>query len=464
MMRCSGLSVVQAQAQAAPKFDPSFACEVALASSTDSQMRTSNRTDAAVVAETVALTSYGLLLANLIRKWSDPVHAEDALSEAFSLALKSWPRSGIPAAPEGWLLTVAHRKMIDNHRRSRHIAFVEDLSTIPDPERETGTSSDIPDDRLRLMLVCTHPAIDPAVRTALMLQTVLGLDATTIASALLLSPDAMAKRLVRAKRRIRDAGIPFEIPERSELPERVHAILEAIYAAYFIGRDAFLADCDPRDSLRSEAVTLARLCVRLLPESAEPIGLLALLLLCEARLPAQLTADGEFVSLSSQDTRLWDHSKLKEANVLLERAVALNQPGSFQIEAAIQAAHCYRARSGLTPWPEIAALYDRLLEHQLTVGAMVGRAVAYGHSDSGLDIALNLLANIPVDLARNYQPWWLARAHLLDLSGHHEEASADLQHALGLTSHPKVKRFILAELSSVKMKLEQSRDRSQPVT
>ena len=270
-------------------------------------------------AEVVALRSRGKLIAYLAARFGDVAAAEDALSEAFASALSAWPKQGCPENPEGWLLTAARRKLIDQIRRTRETSSEEDPEQLADV-LIAATGEEFPDRRLALLFACAHPAIDPAVRAPLMLQVVLGLEAAQVASAFLVSPAAMAQRLVRAKTKIREAGIPFRIPERNELPERLGSVLDSIYAGFAEGWvDATGAD-PARRELAGEAIFLGRLVTQLLPEEPEAWGLLALMLYAEARRPARRSAKGEFVPLRSQDGRLWDWPLIEEAETALLRA------------------------------------------------------------------------------------------------------------------------------------------------
>jgi RNA polymerase sigma-70 factor (ECF subfamily) len=306
----------------------------------------------------------------------------------------------------------------------------------------------IPDERLKLLFVCAHPAIDAGVRTALMLQTVLGLDARQIASAFLVSPTTMAQRLVRAKAKIKQAGIRFEEPEAPDLPERIHGVLDAIYAAYGLGWDGLDPDAlglEQASNLVGEAIYLADLTASLLPASAEAAGLLALLLLCESRRAARHGPAGAFIPLHQQDCNLWDQEAIRQADQILWVAAAKRQPGPFQLEAAIQAAHCHRAFTGRIPWQGIARLYDQLVQMAPTTGAQVSRAVALAEAGSVPDglAALNTLAAPAV---ASYQPYWVARAHLLALGGQFAEARACYQKALGLTTLRAVRSFLQQRL------------------
>ena len=317
--------------------------------------------------------------------------AEDALSEAFAAALADWPQRGVPDNPEAWLLVVARRKLVDAVRARIHgEAAAEHLQLLAQTAEPEDSASGLPDRRLELLFACAHPAIDRAVRAPLMLQAVLGFDAATIASAFLVAPAAMGQRLVRAKTKIRQAGIAFQVPERSQLPERLDSVLEAIYAAYAEGwSDAEGAD-PMRRNLADEAIWLGRLVVALLPDEPEALGLLALMLHAHARRRARRDAQGEYVPLAEQDIGLWDSAMIDEAESLLLRASRLEAPGRYQLEAAVQSAHCVRRREGRADWAAIVTLYEAL--HALTGSpvAALNRAVALAQAE-GTDAGLAAL-------------------------------------------------------------------------
>src|SRR5262245_34299138 len=368
--------------------------------------------------EAVARESYGRLLAYLSARMRDVTAAEDALGDAFVAALSTWPRDGLPQKPEAWLLTAARNRLIDRARHDQRMqtASALALELISEKPDESSAAESFPDERLKLMFVCAHPAIDPAVHTPLMLQTVLGLDAAAIARAFLVSPTTMGQRLVRAKAKIRDAGIAFEVPEEPELPHRLDAVLEAIYAAYGSGwEDA--AGADPRArGLADEAIWLARVLVQRLPEEPEARGLLALILHCESRRPARRSPDGEYVPLSEQDPGLWSRPMIDEAEHQLAAAARQSRPGRFQIEAAIQSVHAERAHTERTDWQVIRSFYEHLARLAPTLGARVGRAAAVSEVQ-GPAAGLALLDDIQPTIVSAYQPYWAVRAHLLERLG-----------------------------------------------
>ena len=371
--------------------------------------------------------------------------AEDALAEAFRAALETWPERGIPDKPEAWLLTVARRAMIHAGRRAAlHGHAVETLRHLGEAEidmPELAERDAFPDERLKLMFVCAHPAIDPAARTPLMLQAVLGLDAARIASAFLVSPGTMSQRLVRAKGKIRDAGIAFSVPGHEELPERLDAVLAAIYAAYGSGWDD-AAGADPkRRGLAREAIDLARVLAALLPAEPEPAGLLALMLYCDARQAARRDRDGRFVPLSEQDVSLWNGGMIDEAELFLSRAAAMGRPGPFQTEAAIQSVHARRGITGETNFAALAMLYDALAVMTPTLGVLVGRAAALG-DHSGAAAGLAALDELPEAALAEYQPAWALRAHLLAGLGDTAGARAAYSRAALLADDLAVREFL----------------------
>ncbi|HVR68441.1 MAG TPA: DUF6596 domain-containing protein, partial [Verrucomicrobiae bacterium] len=337
-------------------------------------------------ADAVARRSYGKLVAFLAARTRDVAAAEDALSEAFAAALADWPAKGCPDNPEAWLLTVARRKMIDAARRRRSgEAASSDLRLLAEELEAAAATPEIPDHRLALLFACAHPALEVGIRAPLMLQAVLGLDAKMIASAFLVSPAAMGKRLGRAKEKIRQAGIPFSIPERTELPARLETVLDAIYAAYAEGwTDPGGSDVVRRD-LTAEAMFLARLLVELMPGASEALGLLALMLHAEARRRARRRDDGAYVPLAEQDPALWDAPMIAEAEALLRRAGTLGEIGRYQLEGALQSAHVHRCRTGADNWAEVVQLYDALFALAESPVVAINRALAIGELRGGAD-------------------------------------------------------------------------------
>lgn len=402
-------------------------------------------------AEAAARDSYGRILAYLAARARNIAACEDALADAFRAALETWPLRGVPDRPEAWLLTAARRNLahIWRHENVRTAAAPDLAVLAPEEAQDISAAPAIPDERLKLLFVCAHPAIEQSARTPLMLQTVLGLDAARIASAFLVSPAAMGQRLVRAKTKIRDAGIAFTIPEMDELPKRLEEVLAAIYAAYACGwEDAIGTDPDRR-GLATEAVWLTRVLVGSLPDEPEARGLLALMLHCEARRAARRDAAGAFVPLDRQDTALWDHSMIGEAEACLTAAARQGRLGRYQLEAAIQSVHAGRAKSGRVEWVALDALYDRLVCIAPSLGALVGHAVVRAkvvNAQAGLD----LLAHADSETTATYQPFWVARARLLAEAGAREEAVAAYKKAIGLTEDSALRDHLVAAMHDIR--------------
>lgn len=403
-------------------------------------MNPANDDRAYAAAEAVALRSRGKLIAYLAARFGDVAAAEDALSEAFASALSVWPKQGCPDKPEGWLLTAARRKLIDQIRLNRE-------SPSDEPEQLADSmiadaDDEFPDRRLALLFACSHPAIDQAIRAPLMLQAVLGLEAAQIASAFLVSPAAMAQRLVRAKTKIREAGIPFRIPERNELPDRLESVLDSIYAVFAEGWvDATGAD-PARRELAGEAIFLGQMLTQLLPAEAEAWGLLALMLYAEARRQARRTAEGEFVPLRSQDTTLWDRGMIEEAEAALHYASRVRRIGRFQLEAAIQSAHVEGVRVRSVPWAAIVSLYDALAKLTSSPVVLINRALAMAELQ-GPDAGLTALEAAGADRrVKSYQPYWAARANLLGRAGSYDAARHAYQLAIGLEKDPAVRDYL----------------------
>jgi RNA polymerase sigma-70 factor, ECF subfamily len=406
---------------------------------------TGARDDAWRAAEAAARSAYGRLVAILAARSRDIAASEDALSDALAAALATWPERGVPANPAAWLFTTARNRIRNGARHGR----VRDAA-IPESERRlarTEAEHEVPDERLRLMFVCAHTAIDPAARAPLILQTVLGLDAARIAEAFLVPPATMSQRLVRAKARIRDAGIRFALPERADLASRLDAVLDAIYAAFSRGWEG-MERPDAPAALTGEAIWLARLLVALLPEEPEPKGLLALMLYCAARQAARRDLEGRFVPLDCQEGRLWNRTMIIEAEGLLVAAARAGRFGRFQCEAAIQSVHVQRPITGRTNYAALRRLYDLLVTHDGSLGARIGRALVLAEAGDPAG-ALAALDALPEDRVAPHQPYWVARARVLEVGGCGPGAADALTRALALTGDEAVRRHLCDWLGRV---------------
>lgn len=406
---------------------------------------------AAAAAERVARESYGRLLALLAARTRDVAAAEDALADAFAAALSAWPRGQVPDNPEAWLFAAAKRKLIDASRRKRTASEGEHQIILNIEELEAETEArDTPDRRLGLMFACAHPAIEESIRTPLMLQTVLGFSGERIASAFLVEPSAMSQRLVRAKKKIRDAGIGFDIPEPAEWRERFAVVLDAIYAAYTAGWSDPLGADPERRGLAEEAVWLARVLTSQIIDEPEPLGLLSLMLHLEARRPARRDADGRFVPLDEQDVGLWRRELLAEAEALLRAAAAAKRPGRYQLEAAIQSAHATRAWRGEADWDAIVLLYDALSEVTGSPVARLNAAAAIARRD-GPEAGLAALEELAGDFAvlLDYQPYWALRADLCARLGRAEAARTAYDEAIFRETDAAVIAFLVQRRGAV---------------
>ncbi len=411
-------------------------------------MKTQNDEQAHRAVEAVARESYGRLVALLAARTRDVAGAEDALADALLAALTTWPRDGIPKNPQAWLLTAARNRLMD-HARHQQVRdqSAPTLKLMTREFDETADPDEWPDERLKLLFVCAHPAIDPDIHTPLMLQTVLGLDAVAIGRALLVPPKTIGQRLVRAKTKIRKTQIAFEIPTPDRIPERLEAVLNAIYAAYGSSwEDATGADQRIAD-LGQEAIWLARVLRAQVPHDPEVRGLLALMLHCEARRPARRSADGRFVPLSEQDPNNWRKPMIEEAEGELTAAFQMQRPGRFQIEAAIQSVHAERAHTGRTDWAAIAAFYDQLMQLAPSIGAAVARAAAHAEV-SGPEAGLALLDRIDPQAVISYQPFWAVRAHFLRQLDRTHAAAEAFDRAIALSEDAAVRAFLTERRNS----------------
>lgn len=393
------------------------------------------------LAERVARESYGRLLALLTARTRDVAAAEDALADAFAAALTAWPRGGAPDKPEAWLFAAAKRKLIDAARRAQTASAGEAEIVRGIEEMEAAVSErDAPDRRLGLMFACAHTEIDAAARTPLMLQTVLGLSAERIAAAFLVAPAAMSQRLVRAKKRIAEARIPFDVPAPSEWSGRLEGVLQAIYAAYSEGwADAEGVDPD-RVALAEEAIWLAGVLAQQVPNEPEALGLLALLLHLEARRPAR-RVDGKFVPLEQQDVSLWRTAMQGEAEMLLMKAAEADCVGRYQLEAAIQSAHTSRRTRGEADWAAIVLLYEALGALAPSPIVQLNRAAALARRD-GPAAGLDALDAVDAPALKSYQPYWALRAYLLGRLGRADEARFAYDEAIARERDTAVLRFL----------------------
>jgi len=397
----------------------------------------------------------GRCTATLIRVLGDVDLAEDAVAEAFAVAAERWPIDGVPPNPGGWITTTARNRAIDRLRREstrtdRHVAahrlYVEDREGVArdrDPEMDDLDAfvDVVPDDQLRLMFLCCHPALAPDAQVALTLRLLGGLDTGEIARAFLVPEATLAQRIVRAKRKLRDNHASYRVPGPDELPARLHAVLATVYLIYTEGHTATTGDDLSRVALSREAVRLGRVLTELMPDEPEAVGLLALMLLTEARQPARTAPDGTMVRLADQDRSRWDRSLIAEGHDLVRACLRRNQPGPFQIQAAIAAVHADAATAAATDWSQIVALYDQL--HALWPNAVVAlnRAIAVAELQGPVDglAAVESLDPAPLD---DYQPYHAARADLLARAGRPDDARAAYQRAIDLSANPTERDFL----------------------
>ena len=405
---------------------------------------------ARAAAERVARQSYGKLVAFLAARTRDIAGAEDALSEAFAAALDRWPGTGVPASPEGWLLTVARRRLVDVARQQGTRAGAADhLALMAEEAVSTDERQAIPDDRLRLMFACAHPALERSVRSALILQTVLGFDAQAIGGTALVAPATMGQRLVRAKAKIRQAGIAFRIPDHDEMPARLDAVLEAIYAAFAQGWSDPSGLDQRRSGLAAEATWLGRLVATLLPDEPEALGLLALMLHLDARRAARRDENGDFIPLDRQDPALWDAGLIRQAEDILLGASHKGRIGRFQLEAAVQSAHAVRRLGRQPDWTMLEQLYDALLAITRSPVVALNRAVVVAQT-RGHDAGLTELDTVAQDRRlAEYQPYWAARAALLDRCGLKDEAREAYSRAIALEPDAGVRRYLERQLCAL---------------
>ncbi|MEM6384732.1 MAG: sigma-70 family RNA polymerase sigma factor [Pseudomonadota bacterium] len=407
-----------------------------------------SKTDAQARAEDVARAAYGKLIAMLASRTGDIIAAEDALADAFVSALSTWPRRGIPDRPEAWLLTVAKNRRIDQARRDARLVITDEANDMADAQAIEPEDTQL-DDRLKLLFVCAHPALDEGIRTPLMLQTVLGLEAEQIAKAFLINPSTIAQRLVRAKKKIKSAGIPFIVPETDAYPERMVAVLEAVYGAYSVDW------LERNGDLSHEAFFLSNIVAELAPENPETLGLTALIGFIEARRDARLS-DGVLVPVPEQDVELWDNQLIERSVSLLTQASLKNPPkslpGRFQLEAAIQSVHAARSVTGRTDWRALSQLYAGLMHTYPSIGGAVSRAAVVS-KDAGPAEGLKMLDVIEFDGLKSYQPFHAVRAHCLAELGRTAEAAEAYAVAISLCSDRPSKIWLEKKKSGLQKKM-----------
>lgn len=403
--------------------------------------------------EHLARTDWGRLLAALIADLRDMQLAEECLQDALESALQHWARNGLPRRPRGWVLQVARRRAIDRIRRDRNFArkqadyqYLLELDATS-PADQTPETHPIPDERLRLIFTCCHPALPSQAQIALTLRTLCGLSTRQIARAYVVSEQTMAQRLVRAQQKIKRAGIPYNVPEADQWPERLQSVLTVIYLIFNEGYTASDQDAEERRPLMTEAVRLTRIMLKLRPEEPEIMGLLALILLHQSRAATRVDADGGMIPLSDQDRNAWDRDLIAEGLAMIQSALHRRAPGPYQLQAAISAIHAEAESHATTNWQEIVLLYNRLYDMTPNPVILLNRAVALSYL-KGPSAGLSALADSAAPL-QNYQPWHAAHADMLRRSGKHDEAADAYALALEMTDTYVERRFLQQQLAAL---------------
>ncbi len=420
--------------------------------------------EAAQTVEAVFREEHGFLLASLIRRCGDFERAEEALQDALAVALERWPKDGMPHTPAAWILRTAQNRLIDVLRRDARrpdkealVARPEASTTQAPAEREEADAFPANDDRLRLLFTCCHPALSADAQSALLLNALGGLSTREIARAYLTSEATMAQRLVRAKRKIRQAGIPFRVPEAEQLPERLGVVLRVVYLVFNEGYAASEGVALLRGPLCTEAIRLGRLLLQLMPEQTEAAGLLALMLLQDARREARVGPEGELIRLRDQDRSLWDAQAVAEGLALLETSLQARRPGPYQVQAALAALHAEAPDGPSTDWPQAVRLYDVLLEMEPSPVVALNRAVAVSMA-SGAEAGLAALAVIEQDGSlQDYLYLHATRAEFLSEAGHWEPARAAYERAIELASNLTERRFLQQRLERVLQRITSTR-------
>jgi RNA polymerase sigma-70 factor, ECF subfamily len=390
---------------------------------------------------------HGRVLAALISQLGDFELAEDALQDALVNALERWEIDGVPRNPGAWLLTVARRRLIDRIRRAMTFENKAEMIASLSHEEEPAMDDSIPDDRLKLMFTCCHPALALEAQVALTLHTLGGLSTQEVARAFLVAEPTMAQRLARARKKIREAGIPYRVPPADLLPERLNALLAVIYLIFNEGYVATSGETPIRGELCGEAIRLCRVLVELMPQNAEARGLLALMLLHDSRREARLTQVGELILLGEQDRARWDQAKIHEGTAVLDEALALYDPGPYQVQAAISALHAEAATPDATDWRQITALYDRLATMTPSLVVEVNRAVAVAMAQ-GVEEGLQILLQLE-NQAEGFYPYHAARADLLRRAGQREAAADAYRRALDLCGNRAERAYLQRRLDEI---------------